>query len=52
LPAGSHWQTEGFSGVVLRYRSLLKSRDPNSYLQDLWNGLLSAGRNQMLDNID
>ena len=52
LPAGSHWQTEGFSGVVLRYRTLLKSRDPNSYLQDLWNGLLSAGRNQMLDHTD
>jgi hypothetical protein len=52
LPAGSEWRTEGFSGVVLLYRSLLESRDPNGYLQDLWNGLLSSGRENMLDNTD
>ena len=48
LPAGSKWQTEGFSGVVLPYRSLIEGSDPTGYLLDLWAGLLSAGREQML----
>ena len=52
LPAGSSWHTEGFSAAVLRYRSLIESSDPNAYLLDLWNGLLSAGREQMLVNAD
>ena len=52
LPAGSSWYMEGFNGAVLRYRSLLESSDPNAYLLDLWSGLLSAGRKQMLANAD
>lgn len=48
LPAGTEWKTEGFSGAVLPYRSLLESSDPNGYLLDLWTGLLSAGQDQML----
>jgi len=48
LPAGSKWQTEGFSGVVLPYRSLIEGSDPTGYLLDLWAGLVSAGREQML----
>ena len=52
LPAGTRWHTEGFNGAVLRYRSLIESSDPNAYLLDLWNGLLSAGREQMLANAD
>ena len=50
LPAGTTWHTEGFSGAVLLYRSLVQNADPNAYLLDLWNGLLSAGRNHMLAN--
>jgi hypothetical protein len=52
LPTGSSWHTEGFSAAVLRYRLLIESSDPNAYLLDLWNGLLSAGREQMLANAD
>jgi hypothetical protein len=52
LPAGSSWHTGGFNGAMLRYRSLIESSDPNAYLLDLWNGLLSAGREQMLANAD
>jgi hypothetical protein len=52
LPAGTSWQTEGFSGAVLPYRLLVESSDPNGYLLDLWNGLLAAGREQMLVNAD
>lgn len=52
LPAGSRWQSEGFSGVVLPYQSLIENSDPNGYLLDLWQVLLSAGREQMLTNTD
>ena len=52
LPAGTSWYTEGFNGPVLRYRTLIESSDPNAYLLDLWSGLLSAGREQMLANAD
>ena len=47
LPAGTTWRTEGFSGAVLLYRSLKQSADPTGYLIDLWNDLLSAGREHM-----
>jgi len=47
LPAGTEWETEGFSGAVLPYKALTESSDPRSYLLDLWAGLLSAGRDQM-----
>jgi len=47
LPAGTAWQTEGFSGAVLPYRSLVQNADPDAYLLALWNGLLSAGREHM-----
>lgn len=50
LPTGTKWHTEGFSGAVLLYKTLMKSSDPNTYLLDLWRSLLSAGREQMLDN--
>ena len=49
LPTGTQWQTEGFNGAVLLYKTLIKSGDPNAYLLDLWQTLLSAGREQMLD---
>jgi hypothetical protein len=44
LPSGTKWHTEGFSGAVLPYRSLLENTNPANYLVDLWNGLLTAGR--------
>jgi len=50
LPAGTNWQTDGFSGAVLLYQSLTESSDPNGYLLSLWNTLLSAGHDQMLAN--
>ena len=49
LPTGTAWHSEGFNGAVLPYRELMKSADPAAYLLDLWNTLLSAGREQMLD---
>jgi len=47
LPAGSRWQSEGFSGVVLPYQSLIENSDPNGYLLELWQGLLSTARNSV-----
>lgn len=44
LPAGTAWQSDGFSGAVLPYRSLIESADPADYLLSLWNLLLNAGR--------
>lgn len=47
LPPGTRWLTDGFNGAVLPYRSLTESGDPIGCLLDLWNGLMSAGREQM-----
>ena len=44
LPPGTTWHTEGFSGAVLTYRSLLENANPADYLVELWNDLLTAGR--------
>ena len=44
LPPGTKWQSEGFNGAVLPYRSLLENAKPADYLLELWNGLLDAGR--------
>jgi len=49
LPEGTIWQSEGFSGAVLLYRRLLQETNPQEYLVNLWNILLSAGRQHMLD---
>jgi len=48
LPTGTNWHTAGFSGAVLRYSQLLQSADPSAYLLDLWNVLLSAGRQHLI----
>jgi hypothetical protein len=48
LPAGTNWHTEGFSGAVLHYRTLLQNSDPTAYLLNLWNVLLSAGREHLI----
>ncbi len=50
LPAGTTWHSEGFSGAVLLYKSLLENSDANAYLLELWRGLLSAGREHLLVN--
>lgn len=50
LPVGTTWHTGGFSGAVLLYRSLIQNTDPNTYLLNLWNRLLSAGREHTLAN--
>lgn len=44
LPDGTKWQSEGFSGAVLPYSSLLTNDNPDDYLLDLWSRLLTAGR--------
>jgi hypothetical protein len=49
LPAGTTWQSEGFSGAVLPYSELLKNTNPTTYLITLWTQLLTAGRTQMLE---
>ncbi|MDH3663187.1 MAG: DUF5996 family protein [Alphaproteobacteria bacterium] len=49
LPVGTEWRSEGFSGAVLPYRSLVEQQDPEAYLLELWSSLLSAGRELMLD---
>jgi len=49
LPDGTVWQSDGFSGAVLLYRRLLEEKDPHHYLVSLWNDLLTAGRQKMLD---
>jgi len=50
LPAGALWQTDGFSGAVLLYKTLLENVDPDAYLLGLWGRLLSAGRQHMSAN--
>jgi len=50
LPEGTTWQSEGFSGAVLLYRRLLEEATPQDYLVNLWNILLTAGRQHMLEN--
>jgi hypothetical protein len=50
LPRGTVWRTEGFSGAVLLYRTLIENENPGGYLVSLWNDLLSAGRQHMLTN--
>jgi len=47
LPAGTEWKTEGFSGAVLLYKTLIESSDPKGYLLGLWTKLLAAGRSRL-----
>lgn len=50
LPAGTTWQSESFSGAVLTYQSLINNNEPTRGLINLWNSLLSAGREHLLEN--
>lgn len=47
LPAGTEWKTDGFSGAVLLYNTLIESSDPKGYLLGLWTKLLAAGRSRL-----
>jgi len=47
LPPGTTWHSGGFSGAILPYSSLMENSDPTDYLVNLWNGLLSSGREEM-----
>lgn len=47
LPEGTEWQSEGFTGAVLTYRSLLEVADPTDYLLRLWNQLLVVGKHNL-----
>ena len=49
LPAGTRWVSDGFSGAVLLYRTLVATRDPAACLQDLWTTLLRAGQRYLAD---
>ncbi len=42
LPAGAHWQSTGFDGVVMLYRDLAAVDDPTEHLVGLWKTLLAA----------
>ena len=50
LPAGTVWQTEGFSGAVLLYKDLVAASDPAAYLQDMWSRLYAAGQAHLATN--
>lgn len=47
LPPGTLWQTEGFTGAVLKYRDLVAMDDPADYLCTLWDRLIEAGRRHL-----
>lgn len=48
LPSGTTWRTEGFSGAVLLYKTLIESnKDPEKYLLTLWRSLLNKGQETM-----
>lgn len=47
LPADATWHTEGFSGAIVTYRTLIETTDPAARLLDLWRVLLSAGQKHL-----
>ncbi len=51
LPKGTDWKSNGFTGAVLTYRSLLHQANPAEYLFQLWQQLLAAGNLYMINNI-
>lgn len=52
LPTGTNWQSEGFSGAVLSYKTLIENNsDPDAYLLDLWRSLLNTGRENMVEKV-
>lgn len=49
LPAGTRWITEGFTGAILPYATLINEADPDGYLQTLWEQLIEAAREHQLE---
>ena len=49
LPAGATWQTEGWTGAVLRYAELLKQDDPAEHLLAFLHMAHEAGARFMMD---
>ncbi len=52
LPEGTTWRTDGFNGAVLLYKDLTTTPDPAGYLLNLWNRLLTAGREHLCEGAD
>ena len=50
LPAGTAWQSEGFSGAALRYADLVSNAEPDVYLSNLWTTLLDAAKPELAEN--
>jgi len=48
LPAEGHWQTQGFSGAVLPYASLVKEQHPNLLLEQFLSMAHAAGFSRMV----
>lgn len=48
LPSGTSWRSEGFSGAVLLYRTLIERSDPQAYLLDVWSRFIAVGREHWL----
>lgn len=49
LPVGATWQTEGWTGAVLRYAELLKQDDPAEHLLDFLHAAHQAGARSLRD---
>ena len=50
LPADTNWNTTGFTGAILLYKTLQEMEDPQGYLLNLCNTLLAGGR-KTLSNV-
>lgn len=47
LPKGAHWQTEGWNGAVLFYKTLAASNEPDALLLDFWRTVQKRGAKLM-----
>ncbi len=50
LPEGAVWKSDGFTGAVVTYRTLLDQSDPGAYLMKLCEQLLAAGKLHLINN--
>lgn len=50
LPEGTRWQSNGFSGAVLKYQRLKEEADPAGYLLRMWGGLLEVGMSNLMEH--
>lgn len=49
LPAGAVWRSADFTGAVIGYATLARQADPTAYIHDVWNRLIAAGRQHLLE---